>query len=81
MLTSIAVEWLKQAASMGLIAGLPVLAACEVQAQGSRLAGVKANPLYAPADEKSTRSRISQLLQLLRVRRDKTDPPVMTQRR
>ena len=51
-------EWLKQAASMGLPAGLPVLA-CDAQAQGLRLAGVKANrPTHRPM-KRSTRLKTS----------------------
>ena len=71
-------DWLKQAASMGLIAGLPVLAACEVQAQGSRLAGVKTNPLYAPADEKINKVEdFRNYCNFYEFGTDKTDPPVM----
>ena len=71
-------EWLKQAASMGLIAGLPVLAACDAQAQGSRLAGVKANPAYAPADEKINKVEdFRNYCNFYEFGTDKTDPPVM----
>ena len=71
-------EWLKQAASMGLIAGLPVLAACDAQAQGSRLAGVKANPAYAPADERINKVEdFRNYCNFYEFGTDKTDPPVM----
>lgn len=71
-------KWLKQAASMGLIAGLPVLAACDAQAQGSRLAGVKANPAYAPADEKINKVEdFRNYCNFYEFGTDKTDPPVM----
>lgn len=71
-------EWLKQAASMGLLAGLPVLAACDAQAQGSRLAGVKANPAYAPADEKINKVEdFRNYCNFYEFGTDKTDPPVM----
>ena len=71
-------EWLKQAASMGLIAGLPVLAACDAQAQGSRLAGVKANPAYAPADERINKVEVFRnYCNFYEFGTDKTDPPVM----
>lgn len=71
-------EWLKQAASMGLIAGLPVLAACDAQAQGSRLAGVKANPAFAPADEKINKVEdFRNYCNFYEFGTDKTDPPVM----
>ena len=67
---------LKQAASMGLISRL---AGAAVRCRPVACASLvwKANPLYAPADEKSTRSDFRQLLQLLRFGTDKTDPPVM----
>ena len=46
-------DWLKQAAGLGLIAGLPALAAGEAHAQGAKLMGVKPNPTYAmPTGEK-----------------------------
>ena len=45
-------DWLKQAAGLGLIAGLPTLAACDAQAQGAKLAGVKPNPTFVLPDEK-----------------------------
>ena len=71
-------EWLKQAASMGLLAGLPVLAACDAQAQGSRLAGVKANPAYAPADERINKVEdFRNYCNFYEFGTDKTDPPVM----
>jgi methionine sulfoxide reductase catalytic subunit len=75
-------EWIRSAASMGLIAGLPALgglAACNAEAQGAKLAGVKANSLYAiPADEKlNTLEQFKNYCNFYEFGTDKTDPPVM----
>ena len=59
-------EWLKQAASMGLLAGLPVLA---VRRAGAglhrRREGI--NPAYAPADEKINRLKNPQYCNATRI--------------
>lgn len=72
-------EWLKGAASMGLIAGLPVLGACDAQAQGARLAGVKANPAFpVPEGEKLNKAdEFKNYCNFYEFGTDKTDPPVM----
>lgn len=71
-------EWLKGAASMGLIAGLPVLSACDAQAQGSKLMGVKPNPAYILPDEKLNKfDDLKGYCNFYEFGTDKTDPPVM----
>jgi methionine sulfoxide reductase catalytic subunit len=71
-------EWLKTAGAMGLIAGLPALAAPEAQAQGAKLAGVKANPLYTVPDDKISKfDDLKNYCNFYEFGTDKTDPPVM----
>lgn len=72
-------EWLKTAASMGLIAGLPVLSACDAQAQGAKLMGVKANPAYGlPEGEKLNKfDELKSYCNFYEFGTEKTDPPVM----
>ncbi|MBL8311181.1 MAG: protein-methionine-sulfoxide reductase catalytic subunit MsrP [Burkholderiales bacterium] len=69
-------EWLKQAASMGLIAGLPAFAAGDALAQGSRLAGVKPNPAWQLPDEKLNKAEeFKSYCNFYEFGTDKTDPP------
>ena len=69
-------EWLKAAGSMGLIAGLPVLSACDAQAQGAKLAGVKPNPLYVVPDDKLNKfDDLKGYCNYYEFGTDKTDPP------
>ncbi len=72
-------DWLKQAAGLGLIAGLPALAACDAQAQGAKLMGVKPNASYAmPAGEKLNKfDELKGYCNYYEFGTDKTDPPVM----
>ena len=72
-------DWLKQAAGLGLIAGLPTLAACEAQAQGAKIAGVKPNPAYGlPTDEKLNKfDELKSYCNFYEFGTDKTDPPAM----
>ncbi len=72
-------EWLKTAGSMGLIAGLPMLAACDAQAQGAKLMGVKANPAYGlPEGEKLNKfDELKSYCNFYEFGTEKTDPPVM----
>ncbi len=70
-------EWLKAACSMGLIAGLPGLSACEAQAQGAKLAGVKPNATYGlPEGEKLNKfDELKSYCNFYEFGTDKTDPP------
>jgi sulfoxide reductase catalytic subunit YedY len=70
-------EWLKAAGSMGLIAGLPALSACEAQAQGAKLAGVKPNASYGlPEGEKLNKfDELKSYCNFYEFGTDKTDPP------
>jgi methionine sulfoxide reductase catalytic subunit len=69
-------EWIKAAGSMGLIAGLPTLTACEAQAQGAKLAGVKPNPLYGVPDDKLNKfDDLKNYCNFYEFGTDKTDPP------
>lgn len=69
-------EWLKQAAGAGLIAGLPLFAACDAQAQGSRLAGVKPNSTWQLPDEKINKAdEFKNYCNFYEFGTDKTDPP------
>ncbi len=70
-------EWLKTAGGLGLIAGLPALAACEAQAQGAKLAGVKPNPIYGmPDGEKLNKfDELKSYCNFYEFGTDKTDPP------
>ena len=72
-------DWLKQAAGLGLIAGLPTLAACDAQAQGAKLMGVSPNPTYAmPSGEKLNKfDELKGYCNYYEFGTDKTDPPVM----
>ncbi len=70
-------DWLKAAGSMGLIAGLPVLSACDAQAQGAKLAGVKPNPLYVVPDDKLNKfDDLKGYCNFYEFGTDKTDPPI-----
>ena len=69
-------EWLKTAGAMGLIAGLPALSACEAQAQGAKLAGVKPNPIYTVPDDKLNKfDDLKGYCNYYEFGTDKTDPP------
>jgi methionine sulfoxide reductase catalytic subunit len=69
-------EWIKAAGSMGLVAGLPTLTACEAQAQGAKLAGVKPNPLYGVPDDKLNKfDDLKNYCNFYEFGTDKTDPP------
>ena len=70
-------DWLKAAGSLGLIAGLPALSACEVQAQGAKLAGVKPNAAYGlPDGEKLNKfDELKNYCNFYEFGTDKTDPP------
>ncbi len=72
-------EWIRNATSMGLIAGLPAfggLAACSAEAQGAKLAGVKANPLYTVGDEKTNKPEdFKSYCNFYEFGTDKSDPP------
>ena len=69
-------EWIRSAASMGLVAGLPSLVACNADAQGAKLAGVKPNPLYVVPDEKSNKpEEFKNYCNFYEFGTDKTDPP------
>ena len=71
-------DWLKQAAGLGLIAGLPGLAACNAEAQGTKLAGVKPNPTFVLPDEKLNKfDELKGYCNFYEFGTDKTDPPVM----
>ena len=71
-------DWLKQAAGLGLIAGLPTLAACEAQAQGAKLIGVKPNPAFVLPEEKLNKfDEMKGYCNFYEFGTDKTDPPVM----
>ena len=71
-------DWLKQAAGLGLIAGLPVLSACDAQAQGAKLMGVKPNPTFVLSDEKLNKfDELKGYCNYYEFGTDKTDPPVM----
>jgi methionine sulfoxide reductase catalytic subunit len=74
-------EWIRNASSLGLIAGLPALgtlAACNAEAQGAKLAGVKANPQYVVADEKlNTMEQFKNYCNFYEFGTDKSDPPAM----
>ncbi len=71
-------DWLKQAAGLGLIAGLPVLSACDAQAQGAKLMGVKPNPTFVLPDEKLNKfDELKSYCNFYEFGTDKTDPPVM----
>ena len=69
-------EWLKAAGTMGLIAGLPTLTASQALAQGAKLAGVKANPLYVVPDDKLNKfDDLKNYCNFYEFGTDKTDPP------
>ena len=69
-------DWIKQAASMGLIAGLPAISACTAEAQGARLAGVKPNPAFLLPDEKINKlEEFKNYCNFYEFGTDKTDPP------
>jgi methionine sulfoxide reductase catalytic subunit len=69
-------EWLKAAGSMGLIAGLPALSAGDAQAQGTKLAGVKPNPLFVVPDDKLNKfDDLKGYCNFYEFGTDKTDPP------
>ena len=72
-------DWLKQAAGLGLIAGLPTLGACTAEAQGARLMGVKPNPSFGmPTDEKLNKlDEFKGYCNFYEFGTDKTDPPAM----
>ena len=71
-------EWLKAAGGVGLIAGLPALSACDAQAQGVKLAGVKPNPTYVvPEDKLNKFDDLKNYCNFYEFGTDKTDPPVM----
>ena len=72
-------DWLKAAGSLGLIAGLPLLSACEAQAQGAKLAGVKPNAAFGlPEGEKLNKfDELKSYCNFYEFGTDKTDPPVM----
>ncbi len=71
-------DWLKSALAVGGVAALPGLAACSAEAQGVKLAGVKANPLYAIADEKLNKAEeFKSYCNFYEFGTDKADPPVM----
>ena len=68
--------WLKTAGGLGLIAGLPALSACEAQAQGAKLAGVKPNPSYVVPDDKLNKfDDLKGYCNFYEFGTDKTDPP------
>jgi methionine sulfoxide reductase catalytic subunit len=70
--------WLKTAGGLGLIAGLPTLSGCDAQAQGTKLAGVKPNPLYTVPDDKLNKfDDLKNYCNFYEFGTDKTDPPVM----
>jgi methionine sulfoxide reductase catalytic subunit len=69
-------DWLKAAGAMGLIAGLPALSACDAQAQGAKLAGVKPNPTYVVPDDKLNKfDDLKGYCNFYEFGTDKTDPP------
>ena len=70
-------DWLKAAGSMGLIAGLPALSACEAHAQSAKLAGVKPNATYGlPDGEKLNKfDELKNYCNFYEFGTDKTDPP------
>ena len=69
-------EWLKAAGGLGLIAGLPALSACDAQAQGVKLAGVKPNPTYVVPDDKLNKfDDLKNYCNFYEFGTDKTDPP------
>ena len=70
-------DWLKAAGSLGLIAGLPALSACEAQAQGAKLAGVKPNAAFGlPEGEKVNKfDEFKNYCNFYEFGTDKTDPP------
>ncbi len=72
-------DWLKAAGSLGLIAGLPTLSACDAQAQGAKLAGVKPNAAFGmPEGEKLNKfDEFKNYCNFYEFGTDKTDPPVM----
>ena len=71
-------DWLKSMGSLGLIAGLPTLAAGDAQAQGAKLAGVKPNAAYGlPDGEKLNKfDELKSYCNFYEFGTDKTDPPV-----
>ena len=71
-------DWLKQAAGLGLIAGLPALSACEAQAQGAKLMGVKPNPGFLLPEEKLNKfEELKNYCNFYEFGTDKTDPPAL----
>ncbi len=71
-------DWLKTAMAVGGVAALPALSACSVEAQGVKLAGVKANPLYLVNDEKLNKAdEFKNYCNFYEFGTDKSDPPVM----
>ncbi|TAG03684.1 MAG: protein-methionine-sulfoxide reductase catalytic subunit MsrP [Betaproteobacteria bacterium] len=71
-------DWIRNASAMGLIAGLPVLSACSVEAQGMKLAGVKPNPQYVLPDEKISKAEdFKNYCNFYEFGTDKSEPPVL----
>jgi methionine sulfoxide reductase catalytic subunit len=72
-------DWIKSTAAMGGAALLPGLAACGAEAQGVRLAGVKANPQFVATDlDKANKAEdFKSYCNFYEFGTDKSDPPVM----
>jgi methionine sulfoxide reductase catalytic subunit len=72
-------EWLKSTLAIGGAVALPGLAACTVEAQGAKLAGVKPNPQFvATGDDKLNKAEeFKSYCNFYEFGTDKADPPVM----
>jgi methionine sulfoxide reductase catalytic subunit len=71
-------EWIKSAMAVGGVAALPGLAACSAEAQGRKLAGVKANPQYPLTDEKLNKlEEFNSYCNFYEFGTDKSEPPVL----
>jgi methionine sulfoxide reductase catalytic subunit len=72
-------EWMKSALAIGGVAALPGLAACNAEAQGAKLAGVKANSQFVATDlDKLNKSEdFKNYCNFYEFGTDKSDPPVM----
>lgn len=72
-------DWIKSTVAMGGAALLPGLAACGAEAQGVRLAGVKANPQFVATelDKLNKAEDFKSYCNFYEFGTDKSDPPVM----
>ncbi|MGL4233290.1 MAG: protein-methionine-sulfoxide reductase catalytic subunit MsrP [Casimicrobium sp.] len=72
-------DWLKSSLVLGTAAALPGLAACGVEAQGVKLAGVKPNAQFAATDidKLNKAEEFKSYCNFYEFGTDKADPPVM----